>query len=97
MTYVIKMAEQINAISSIKLGGFQSQLEASCMSNQTEELWYNETVCLWMTIYVCVCVCVQYILTYADSTEFSDEESSLKSFSRGYAWGMVNNSWKVNN
>ena len=35
-----------------KLGGFQSQLEASYVSSHTEELWYNETVCLWMTIYI---------------------------------------------
>ena len=34
----------------IKLGKFQSQLEASHMSGYTEELWYNETVCLWMTV-----------------------------------------------
>ena len=33
------------------IGGFQSQFEAFYMSNHTEELWYNETVCQWMTIY----------------------------------------------
>ena len=39
--------------------GFWSRLNVS-----PEELWYNETVCLWMTIYIyvcvymCVCVCV---------------------------------------
>ena len=27
------------------------QLEASCVSGHTEELGYNKTVCLWMTIY----------------------------------------------
>ena len=27
-----------------KLGGFQSQFQASCVSRHTEELWYNETV-----------------------------------------------------
>ena len=27
-------------------------LEAYCVSSHTEELWYNETVCLWMTIYI---------------------------------------------
>ena len=50
--YIIEMAEQLDAKSSVKLGGFRSQLEASCMSSHTEELWYNETVCLWMTIYM---------------------------------------------
>ena len=35
----------------IKLDGFRSQLQASYVSSHTEELWYNETVCLWMTIY----------------------------------------------
>ena len=29
-----------------------SQLQVSDMSSHTEELWYNETVCLWMTIYI---------------------------------------------
>ena len=32
--------------------GFRSQLEASLGSSHTEELWYNKTVCLWMTMFV---------------------------------------------
>ena len=32
--------------SNVKLGGFRSQLQASYVSSHTEELWYNETVCL---------------------------------------------------
>ena len=32
--------------SNVKLGGFRSQLQASNASSHTEELWYNETVCL---------------------------------------------------
>ena len=52
LTYVCEMAEQWDKMSSVKLGRFQSQLEVSCMSSHTEKLWYNETVCLWMTIYV---------------------------------------------
>ena len=43
------LAEQYDTRSNVKLGGFQSQLQVSYMSNHTEELWYNETVCLWMT------------------------------------------------
>ena len=46
------MAERLDAMSRIKLGRFQSQLEELCMSSDTEVLWYNETVCLWMTIYI---------------------------------------------
>ena len=38
--------------SNVKLGRFQSQLEASCVSSHSDELWYNERVCLWMTIYI---------------------------------------------
>ena len=45
------LAEWYDIKSNIKLGGFQSQLQASYMSSHTEELRYNETVCLWMTIY----------------------------------------------
>ena len=60
------LAEQSDTKSNVKLGGFRSQLQASYVSSHTEELWYNETVCLWTTIYiyiyiyiyVCVCVCV---------------------------------------
>ena len=29
-----------------KLGGFWSQLQACYVPSRTEELWYNETVCL---------------------------------------------------
>ena len=33
------MAERYDTKSNIKLGGFQSQLEASYMTSHTEELW----------------------------------------------------------
>ena len=46
------LAERSNTKSNVKLGGFRSQLQASYVSSHTEELWYNETVCLWMTIYI---------------------------------------------
>ena len=46
------LAEWYDTKSSIKLGGFWSQLQASYVSSNTEELWYNKTVCLWMTIYI---------------------------------------------
>ena len=46
------LAERSDTKSKVKLGGFQSQLQVSYVSNHTEELWYNETVCLWMTTYI---------------------------------------------
>ena len=46
------LAEQSDTKSNVKLGGFQSQLQASYVSSHSEELWYNETVCQWMTIYI---------------------------------------------
>ena len=46
------LAERFDTKSNVKLGGFRSQLQASNLSSHTEELWYNETVCLWMTIYI---------------------------------------------
>ena len=58
------MAERYDTKSNVKLDGFQSQLETSCVSSHIDELWYNEIVCLQMTIYIyiyiyiCVCVCV---------------------------------------
>ena len=46
------LAERYETKSNIKLVGFRSQLLASYMFSHTEELWYNETVRLWMTIYI---------------------------------------------
>ena len=45
-------AERYDTKSNVKLAGFLSQFQASYVSSHTEELWYNETVCLWMTIYL---------------------------------------------
>ena len=47
-----RRVEWRDTTSNVKLGGFRSQLQASYVSNHTEELWYNETVCLWMTTYI---------------------------------------------
>ena len=44
------LPERYDTKSNVKLGGFRSQLQASYESSQTEELYYNETVCLWRTI-----------------------------------------------
>ena len=46
------LAEQCDTKCNLKLGGFRSQLQASYVSGHTEELWYNKTVCRWMTIYI---------------------------------------------
>ena len=46
------LAEWSDSKSNVKLGVFRSQLQASYVSSHTEELWYNETVCLWLTIYI---------------------------------------------
>ena len=46
------VVERYDTKSNVKLGGFRSHLEASNRSSNTAELWYNETICLWMTIYM---------------------------------------------
>ena len=46
------LAERFDTKSNVKLGGFRSQLQASYVLSHTEEFWYNETVCRWMTIYI---------------------------------------------
>ena len=51
------LAERYDTKSNVKLGRFRSQLQASYVSSHTEELWYNECVCLWMTIYIDIYVC----------------------------------------
>ena len=42
----------INHSTDVKSAGFQSWLEASHVYRPSEEIWYNETVCPWMTIYI---------------------------------------------
>ena len=44
--------------SNVKLGGFQSQLEASYVFSYTEEL-FHKTVCLWM-IYIYIYIYILY-------------------------------------
>ena len=46
------IAELYDTKSNLKLSGFRSHLEAFCVFIHTDDLWYNETVCLWMTIYI---------------------------------------------
>ena len=46
------MVERYDTKSNVKLGGFRSQFQTSYVSSHTEELGYNETVRLWMTIYI---------------------------------------------
>ena len=48
------LAERYDTTSNVKLDRFRAQLQASYISSHTEELWYNEAVCLWMTIYMYV-------------------------------------------
>ena len=55
---VCLLAEWYDTKSNVELGGFQSQLQASYVSSHTEKLWYNETLCPWMTIYIFIYVCV---------------------------------------
>ena len=50
MPYKSPMAKWYHTKSNVS--GFLSQLEAPYVSGHTEELSYNETVCLWMTIYI---------------------------------------------
>ena len=51
----------------VMLGRFRSQLETSYMSSHTEELWYNKTICLSMTIYIYI-----YLLQSFSAIVFSN-------------------------
>ena len=63
-------AEQYGTKSNVKLGGFQPQLQASNVSSHTEELWYNETVCLWINIYIYLSIYIYiYIYIYIVDSE----------------------------
>ena len=58
----------------VNLGWFRSRLGASHVSTHTEELWYKETVSLWMTIYIWR---KKYVPTYiqinVNYTEYDEE------------------------
>ena len=74
------LAEWSNTKSNVKLRGFRFQLQAAYMSSHTEELWYNETVCLWMTIYIYIYMkCAQkywhWSYIYQDQSEQSIENN----------------------
>ena len=40
------LAERSDTKSNVKFDGFRSGLQASYVSSHTENLWYDETVCL---------------------------------------------------
>ena len=62
---VCLLAERYGMNSDVKLGRFRPQLQASYVTSNTEELWYNETVCLWMTIYIYIyCILVASHCSY---------------------------------
>ena len=47
--------------ADVKLAGFRSQFNAPHVSSDTDEFWYNETACLWMTIYINI---ILYVYIY---------------------------------
>ena len=62
MPYVVRLvAERYDTKSNVKLGGFRSQVQASYVSSHTEVLWYKETVCLWITIYIYIYIIINVI------------------------------------
>ena len=69
------LAERSDTKSNVKLGGFWSQLHAPYVSSHTEELWYNETVCLWKTIYIYwnkqIVLIVVFFFIYQKNAQFS--------------------------
>ena len=103
---VCLLAERYDAKTNVKLGGFRSQLRASYVSSHTEELWYNETVCLWMTIYIHIYIyimngiisllCIRYIRI--DSHAFKINHSTLFSKNKFYSiWYSSSENWPKNN
>ena len=57
---VLLLAEWYNTQSDVNLGEFQ----VPYVSSHTEELWYNETFCLWITIYIYYIYIYIYIYIY---------------------------------
>ena len=46
--------------TDVKSAGFQSQQKAYHLCSHTEELWYNETICMWM-IYIYIYIYIRYV------------------------------------
>ena len=53
------LAERYDTKSNVKLGEFRSQLQSSYVSSHTEELWYDQTVRLWMTICIYIYIYIR--------------------------------------
>ena len=61
------LAERYDTKSKVKLGGFQSQLQASYVPSHTEELWYNETVSVYDNIYI-FDSCANHVIVFRKRT-----------------------------
>ena len=54
----------VRYLTGVKLAVFWIQHGASHVFTPTNELWYNETICLWMTIYTHILYIYIYIYIY---------------------------------
>ena len=95
---VCLLAERYDTKSNIRLGGFQFQLQASYMSSHTEELWYNETVCGWLSIYIYIYIYTHThthtgpLVSWVESSLIGQEtwvQSQVKSYQRLKKWYMM--------
>ena len=64
--------------ADVKLAGFQFQFEASRVSGHTDELWYEETVCLWMTIYIYIYIIYIYIHIYMEVNKGKESDNEVR-------------------
>ena len=64
---------RVRYLTNVKLAEFRSQLAVSRVSSHIEELWYNETACLWMTIYIYI-----YIYIYTLRRKTLKDEKIMK-------------------
>ena len=74
------VAERYGTKSNEKLAGFRSQFEASCVCSHIDELWYNETVCLWMTIYIYIYIYMNNVDKKVFAQKLLDVMSNLKKY-----------------
>ena len=86
------LAEWYDTESNVKLGWFWSQLQVSYVSSHTKELGYNETACLWMTIYIYI-----YILSISWPIFVKEDLKSPFSAATTLKWreGGFSFSWTV--
>ena len=82
------VGERYDTKSNVNSDRFLSELEASCVSSHTYQLWFNETLCLWMTIYLSLFL-LALIPIYRNDSEFNILSISWANICICFTWQIL--------